>query len=371
MNVRKPSIAIIGSLALLAGSLACRPSWSPDGSKILFPYYDPRTHDVGVALYDRMTNHARSLFARRSKRWDDRVVIGQWGRDGQRAVLFSADQELLTLPVDSSRAARRIEVPSGVLCGAGPWPVIGDSLFCCGKRVVRIDLKDGSVVSRRYQGLDNAILLRGGDKIFYLSFVDRAREFIGYELGELTPENLERKARFRLSMRILEAHGIRELEGSMAFEPGGDRLALTARTEQGSVILLLGATGVEAVIVPSLAVKPYRLGNIEWAADSPRLFAAASSYGPEPGTTQLALADISLVSGESKLYPIVDLRKSYSFFEPLEIQVALSPDGETIAVATTYLDDAEVEPENRALYLLALDQPEPSLTKIVWPPTPG
>ena len=125
-NLLPPSIGLLGLLGILgmlASMLACRPSWSPDGSKILFPYYDPETHDVGVALYDRATGKARSLFARQSARWDDRVVIGQWERGGERAVLFSGERELLTLPVDSPRPAppdrgsQRSSVRGGTMAG--------------------------------------------------------------------------------------------------------------------------------------------------------------------------------------------------------------------------------------------------------------
>ncbi len=48
-NLLPPSIGLLGLLGILgmlASMLACRPSWSPDGSKILFPYYDPETGDV-------------------------------------------------------------------------------------------------------------------------------------------------------------------------------------------------------------------------------------------------------------------------------------------------------------------------------------
>ena len=153
------------------------------------------------------------------------------------------------------------------------------------------------------------------------------------------------------------------------FEPEGDRLAMTATTERGPVVVVLGMDGIESIVVPALPDEAYKLGNVEWARDSERLFAAASSYGPEHGTTELSLAEISLADGESKLYPIVQIRKAYAFFEPFEIQIALSPDGATIAVATTYLDDGEVATEDRGLYLLALDEPEKAVTKVPWPPS--
>lgn len=368
MNERKPFLVIIGIFGLLTCVFACRPSWSPDGSKILFPYYDPKTRDVGLALHDLVAEETRSLFARRSARWDDRVVIGQWGPEGKRAVLFSGEKEILTLPLDRSRPTRRIEVPGDVLCGAGPWPVIGDRLFCCGERVFRIDLTDGSVVSRTYGDVDSTVILGAGESIIYLRFLDKGHDFVGYELGEVDPENLKTEPSFRLSLRMLEAHGIQELEGSIAFDPGEGRLAMTARTESGYVVLFLGPDGVESVLHPALPAEHVKLGNIQWARDSDRLLAAASTPGSKHGSTLLSLADIPLAGGHSKLYPVVELRKSYAYFEPFEIQIALSPDGTTVALATTYLDAGEVAVEDRALYLLALDQPSQPPNKIVWPP---
>ncbi len=59
-NGLKVMLGIVGLLAWMAYILACRASWSPDGSKVLFPYYNPEAEETGVALGTaRVTSSSR------------------------------------------------------------------------------------------------------------------------------------------------------------------------------------------------------------------------------------------------------------------------------------------------------------------------
>ena len=48
-------LATVGLAALITYIMACRPAFSPDGSKILFTYVDARSGESAVGLFDRGT----------------------------------------------------------------------------------------------------------------------------------------------------------------------------------------------------------------------------------------------------------------------------------------------------------------------------
>jgi hypothetical protein len=67
--------------------LACRPSWSPDGTKLLVSYYDPQTDEAGVAWLDRTTGITRSAFVRPDPDSGDEFIPVQWEEGGERAIV--------------------------------------------------------------------------------------------------------------------------------------------------------------------------------------------------------------------------------------------------------------------------------------------
>ncbi|MFH1922739.1 MAG: hypothetical protein ABIP48_22985, partial [Planctomycetota bacterium] len=53
-------LAVAGVGALLAYLVACRPSWSPDGTKLLFPCGEGDV--TGIVLLDKTTGESRLIF---------------------------------------------------------------------------------------------------------------------------------------------------------------------------------------------------------------------------------------------------------------------------------------------------------------------
>jgi len=53
MNIRDHILAAIGVGAFILCVLACRPAFSPDGKKVVFPVFDPGSEQTTVMLYDR------------------------------------------------------------------------------------------------------------------------------------------------------------------------------------------------------------------------------------------------------------------------------------------------------------------------------
>src|SRR5438105_4563989 len=92
MDKRNPLhvvLGIIGLAAWLLYVLACA-SWSPDSSKILFPYCDPETHQSGVALFDRNIGTVNSVFAQPIESCtigDYAPMKARWSSDGSHAIV--------------------------------------------------------------------------------------------------------------------------------------------------------------------------------------------------------------------------------------------------------------------------------------------
>src|ERR1700675_2596706 len=112
-NWLHPFLGIAGLAAWLLFILACTgwPSWSPDGSRILAPYFDSANKQSGIALYDLKARSARSIFAHPAgDEKNPAPVYAQWESDGQRAIVLWPDEgetlQVTLLPLDSRQPAR-------------------------------------------------------------------------------------------------------------------------------------------------------------------------------------------------------------------------------------------------------------------------
>ena len=86
-NVLHLALGAVGLLALAAYVIACRASFSPDGTKILFSYVQPEAKQVGVAVYDRKAGTTRPIYiSTRSRDSDEGLLAAQWDREGTRAI---------------------------------------------------------------------------------------------------------------------------------------------------------------------------------------------------------------------------------------------------------------------------------------------
>lgn len=126
MNCRHHTLALIALAALTIYVLACRPSFSPDGSKVLFPCIDPETKSASVVLYDRTTKKSEHVFALPgaggSK--DAPVLSAQWMPDGKQAIVIwhaeeSKSFQVVVLPLGSRNPTRFIPEWKMVIAGMG------------------------------------------------------------------------------------------------------------------------------------------------------------------------------------------------------------------------------------------------------------
>lgn len=75
---RDAALMLVGLVCLAVFTPACRPVFSPDGSRIL--YYWPT---IGVVVYDRRSQTWESIFSTKTGQ-----VIAQWTADGKEVIIL-------------------------------------------------------------------------------------------------------------------------------------------------------------------------------------------------------------------------------------------------------------------------------------------
>ena len=374
-------LGVIGVLAFFIYLLACRPSWSPDGSKILFRAVD--STGAGVALLDVKTGRARMLFVEGATEEggnaEESVASVQWARDGQRAIVVLMDNNqitrLLFTPVGSKRPARLVfleELGAKEYSVFMPLPERNGQLFIPGKKLARVDLETGLVRSWEADSAEAVSLAEWDGSIVYA--MKSHGETPGWEFGEVDPESLALRPFLRLEQADLGARfeaaglGLKELSlPHLAPEPHGTRLALKASTSQGDVIVVLDRTGFRQVLRTRPEPAGCVIGNLQWAPGGKLLYAVDLMRQAGSDSVQYSLGEVPLDGGPARLDPIDRFEgKSSSREDDFFYQIALSPDGKRIA--TVAPSDDPHDPRGGGLYLIDLRSPQRRTIRI---PMPG
>jgi hypothetical protein len=397
-NPRHIALGILGMLGVLLYVLSCRPAWSPDSSKVLFPYCNPETKKQGVALYDRNTGTVRSIFSRQlgGDRCSEGIPSSAWSNDGSRAVVFWGEKREKKRKNRTTGKMETVEtklahvdvLPMG---GVGkklhvklrdfersdndavfPLAEAGGKIYLTGigeSKVLQLDLKSGKKKVRNLED-DRAHLFYSHDgHITYIR--EGAENSDDLEFGELDPKDLSLHSRFLLKNESLEAQGVSEIKGFLAFEPDGNRLAMPAQSaDKKGLILLCNDRGVEQVFKPELPAPGSRLGNLEWSRDDKTIYATVVTPTEKQGIVQYSLSEIPLAGGPVRLTPVV--RAAVSSDDAwMDFQISISPDGSTIAASTAHFDKGHIDPANRGLFLVDVRDPERKVTRIQYPPVTG
>jgi hypothetical protein len=132
---------------------------------------------------------------------------------------------------------------------------------------------------------------------------------------------------------------------------------------------LCAEEGLQRVIAPELPVQSYLLGSLQWSLDGETIYAAVVTATDDDHVAQYSIGEIPLTGDPPRLVPIARLLESESDLSwsdlPL-LGISLSPDGSTIATALAE-DDPDIAPDDRALYLVDMRDPDRRVTKIELP----
>lgn len=364
-------LAVIGLGALTAYLVACRPSWSPDGSKVLFPYFDRQAKKAGIALFDKNTGKTRSIFSQP-------VVVGagkihfswpwaQWDRSGRRVIVVWGEGEdgldklhVHVLRVGAEKPDRTFVLPDtdGVL--GIPLPEVDGGLFAGGKLLTRMDLETGKVRRRKLGNLQGVVLVGHENQVFYCGQLRGSNQ--AHQIGTVDCKKLT----LRPVLQLRE-EDVGDIFPLFAVAQNSSAIAIPSR-KAGKYHLLVVANGkLEKSIPLELPSKTHRMGNLQWSPDGKTVYGSLAAGLKDPNRYQLGIAEITADTGAIRVTPLlrVRLKDGNPDILPMLFQIALSPDGNTVAAASTYL---QLEDEkDRALYLVDLTRADRKVTKIPAP----
>ena len=367
-------LATVGIGALLAYLVACRPSWSPDGSKILFPYIHPATEVAGIALFDKGTGEARSIFVMPEKRSApvEFMPWTQWAADGKSAIVVWAEDgdgedklHVRLQPVQSQEPARQIVIPGVEMMPGLPLAELDGNLFVGGKTIIRVDLKTGKTKRRKIEVGQEAILVGHKKQIHYL-LGGGSGPASGYEVGTVDPEKLALEPWLKLKQA-----DVGEVAPFFGVAADGSTLAVSSVKNQKCDLLIIAEGSLRKTIPLELSSETHVVGNLQWSPDGKTIYAALIAQVEGEELLVLGILEVTVETGATREVPLARLGKSTEReILPMVFQIGLSPDGKTIAAAPTYLGKELKDKKDLALHLVDLTSPDRKVTRIPVP-TPG
>ena len=370
-------LAIVGIGALTAYLVACRPSWSPDGSKVLFPYLNPDKKQAGIALFDKNSGKTTSIFSKP-------VAVGsadapfswpwaQWDRKGEKAIVVWVEEKqdkpelhVHVLRIGAEKPDRTFVVPRVEVFPGMPLPEADGSLFVGGDVLVRMDLQTGAVERRELEGRKEVVLVGHGDRIHYCAQSGDPKP--AYEIGTVDPKRLV----FRPGLK-LRSEDVGEIFPLITVAKDGSAIAISSEKEKKYQLLIVAGDKLQKSIPLELSAETHKLGNLQWSPDGKTIYAALVARIKDQNRFELGVAEIAVDTGAIRVTRLLRGRLKNMDTEILRLffQVALSPDGKTIAAAPTYLWEQLEDEKDRALHLVDLTTPDRKVTKIPVPVAQG
>jgi len=373
------ALTLLAVLGLALFVLACRPSWSPDGQKVLYSYWDEGAQKSVVALFDRKLRSTRVVFE-----WADedsadmQSLSAQWSRDGKSELVITQKGD--SLRIMAVPVAVAMPIQDFTLRGMGDGPIIPipelrKQLFLSGeKKLVRINLDTGEIFKKEFAESQNCLLFDAGGTLLYLreksekppvaetkaAETQPQKENIeAYELGELDQNDLSFHPTLTLPREMMKEKGIGDLTGMLDANPADLRIAVVAESLGGKSdrILILGKNGIERSLELGLNQKASEIGNPQWSRDAKLLYVSVLIPNEAAKQTTFAVLELPLDGKSSRIDRIEERAdKEYDSDFLGSAQIALSPDGKLIAVSNGRLKN--VRAETKGLFLLDVSQPK-------------
>lgn len=364
-------LAGVGGAALLAYTLACNTAFSPDDSQVLYPAFDPSSGAPAVAVYDRKTGRSETIFAEKQAedKRDDGLMRAQWLPDGKHVLVacMRGDDELAlhVLPRGIAEPVRNLETIKMKNVGQSilyPFCMLGTNLYLFGKeKLACVDLLTGRIATA--DNTNRLALLPGADGativgITEMMKIDKTDGSNTFTLGVLDPRSLVFRPTLVLSNALAE--------GTLPNYNPRTRQVIYVTGEETNRELRVVTDGRET-FRRSLARGDAKQWFGLWLDIGPRTDRVVTAYvaqrsgtnGAEHGVVEIPLQKNETLRWVPLFTDLNEGKKS----EPVA-QGALSHDGRTWALATTLLNDAQIKPADRALFLVDLSKPQPEITKV-------
>jgi len=376
-RTRDAALTVIGFAAVLLYILACA-SFSPDGSKVLFPSNDPKTGGTVLAVYDRGAHTTRALLAFPPAPGNDGayMIRPAWTPDGSHVVALWGDNDdefrITVLPISGKGPMRMLVVKDvkGDMASAilVPPPIVGSQLFIGEDgQIRRVDLQSGAELVKKIEG--ELLLVGQHDRIY-----------CGRELSEKGKET-------RVEVGLVDADTLALTPLFETTEAGGDppffavsrdgaRVALAGEKDSVPQILVFERNQLRNTIPIGSKADDMKLGFFQWSRDASTLFGVFRTKVAET-EYQLGVLEIPAAGGAARQIPLFRVTGKEDS-DVMTLQVDVSHDGKTLAAASTYLQmssgskvQRRLKPQDVALYFIDLSRPDRKITKVPIPPLPA
>ena len=371
---RRARIRLVAALAfgLVLWTLSCRPSWSSDGSRLIFAARQGER--AAIVEHDLKAGTTRFLHDLAP----EGAGVGAWDDKAHRWVVLEAhpfeDTWMAVTTFDSAgKVHKRHDVEVGtrnITTMLGEPVVLGGHIFMMGMRPMRVDLdtgKDTGVVA----DVNVSAMFRLGDGLGYVLADAQAQS--KWEIGRLQPETFAGELLFRQPSdcewfikpqpafsRTLDRCAVAAFKGDHRAPPG----------ERDWAILVLAEGKVESVL--NLG-KGLVAGPLCWSPDNTTIYATIVRLGEEQDTFAMIETDFSgAVQRETELMrcPIDEkLRKQggaqLTSMLALVMQPSVSPDGRFVAFTTAVLP--KLAKERHGLLLLDTRDKQRQVKRVPFP----
>ena len=369
-------LGIVGMTAWFLFILGCLgwSSWSPDSSKVIFPYIQQNPKSMGIALYDRMTHKTSPIFIQSADKDDDLPILqAQWATNGKSIVITVAEESEVDVfisgvdpdvPTRHTHLGRLKEV-------IGPFAEVGGDLYFPDEHeIVQLNIESGNALRRELKGASYDQLFAVENDLLYLQDAKSKQDPI--EVGTVNLQDFQSHSLFQFNPNEL---GL-ELRLGITPQPGTDRFAMVAKNGDKDSILIFSRHGFERLVHPQGLPINAGLGNVQWSKDGTLIYAGIFAPIPELPGWQYSLAEVSLDGAPTRITPICKVKaKNESGSETTDLSdlellldLSLSPDGKTIATIPALFDSGFVNEIDRALFLIDVQTLPRTITKI---PTPN
>jgi len=402
MKSRDRMLAFIGLASLAIYVLACRPAFSPDGSKILVTASGGTNKQGHVLVYDRKAAKWTPLLTVAQSPGGNGALVPSalWSADGKEVIAAWASDDdrvmVSVLPVGGVGPTRLFQVDHPALPALMVPPALivrpglpAPYLLFGGESITALNLESGEADQQKLAGNDatnapkKTIYLVGqGKEVFYLLGGDKM-----LEAGRLDLESLRPSPLLQLQTTNEDANPF------LAVSKTSSRLALTRGDADNQSLLIYRRFQLERTLPFGATNNGIILGNLVWSVDGKTLYAAgfrplkpgpitkaihagysalrAAGFKPTEPTTfdlQLSVCEIPLDGKPFRETPLFRIASAHDETFLMLYQIALSPDGKTIAAsAGLSADDQGTRERDRALYLLDLSRARRPVSRIAIP----
>lgn len=374
-NLLHPVLGIIGMVGWMLYILACTqwPSWSPDSSKVIFPYRRATGKYAGVALYEKTAGTVRPMFIRPLDKDEDFPILqSQWALNGKDIIITLLEKQTLDIFImraEPGGPIRNVTVRDLESDLPGPFPELDGAMYFIDKQsLISMEIATGRIQRHELHEQDVSLLFAKDGELFYNKEEKSDQtpsDQTTFEIGSIDLSEFTLHKLFQFNPRDWKLESPRDAS-SESLSP---LFATVADRDQNAPILVFTRRGLQRVVAPRDLPEKFAFESLQLSNDGTSVYVAMVTPTSDIHVWQHSLAEISLEGKASRITPICQIKNKNNedMSQQGVLELSLSPDGQTVAVTPATLDAEYIEEKDRALFLIDLSGAERQISKIPAP----